>query len=139
VDFSMLGFVLGGRRLDVGSPLVTGAGFALKTGPSLAHWSLEVWQRVAGEGQCDPSGKQRYGYLAWPHMKSARRGDYTVANGPSTFQIIADSADPHPLWGDGPGTVSWLAPAVVQTGEHWLAAITTVPPPVGTCGRQLLA
>lgn len=138
-DWDMLGYVLGGRRLDVGSPLVTGAGFALKAGPSLAHWSLEVWQGIAGAGACDPTGVQRYAYMAWPHLHSARRGDYTIQNGPSSFQLIADTADPSPLWGDGPGTVSWLSPAVVQTGEHWLAAITTVPPPIGQCGRQPLS
>jgi hypothetical protein len=139
VDFDLTGFVLGGRRLDVGSPLVTGAGFALKTGPSPNHWSLEIWQRVAGEGACDPSGVQRYIYLAYPHLKSARRGDYTVQNGPSGLQIVAQSADPSPLWADGPGTTSWLAPAVVQTGEHWLFAVTTTPPPTATCGRVPLS
>ena len=61
VDFEMTAYILGGRLLSVGSPAVTGAGFALKTGPSLNHFSFEIWQGIAGEGACDPtSGARRY-------------------------------------------------------------------------------
>jgi hypothetical protein len=140
IDFEMTAYILGGRLLTVGSPAVTGSGFALKTGPSPNHFSLEVWQGVAGEGACDPtSGARRYVYLAYPHLKGGRRGDQTIQNGPNGMQILADSAEPSTLWADGPGTVSWLAPAVVQAGEHWLVAVTTVPPPTPTCGKVALA
>jgi hypothetical protein len=134
VDPVLVAAVLGGRVLAVGSPLVTGAGFALKRGTPLGHFSLEVWQRVAGKGQCDPSGLQRYVYNLWPHIANARVGGYTIANAPSTLQVVADTQEPSPSFGATP----WLSPATVQAGDDWLWDITTVAPPTPYCGPAVL-
>jgi hypothetical protein len=139
VDPEAVATVLSGRVLAVGSPVVTGAGFALKRGTPTGHFSLEVWQRVAGSGACDPSGAQRWVYNLWPHIGNGRIGAYTIENGVSTLQIIADTFDPSVLWGDGPGPVSWLAPATVEEGDDWLWAISTTPPPTPYCGALPLA
>lgn len=139
VDPVLVATVLGGRVLNVGSPLVTGAGFALKRGTPLGHFALEVWQRVAGAGACDPSGVQRFVYNLWPHIGNARVGGYTIGNAASTLQVIADTFAPSPLFGDGPGSSSWLAPEVVQPDDDWLWDITTTPPPTPYCGPLVLS
>jgi hypothetical protein len=139
VDPALVATVLSGRVLSVGSPVVTGSGFALKRGTPTSRFSLEVWQRVAGAGACDPSGLQRYVYNAWPHAGNGRIGGYTIENGVSTLQVITDTFAPHPLWGDGPGAgPSWIAPEVVQDTDDWLWTVTTVPPPAPQCGRLAL-
>ncbi|WP_158102435.1 hypothetical protein, partial [Streptomyces africanus] len=98
------------------------------------RYSLEVWQRVAGSGSCDPSGAQRYIYNAWPNVGASRIGTYTVENGRSTLQIQSEtqavSTTPTIGWGDGPGSTSWLPVGEsARAGEHWLWNITTTPPP----------
>lgn len=137
VDPEMTAYLLSSRTLSVGSPLVTGAGFTMKEGAPVNKFSLEVWQRVAGSGACDASGLQRYVYNAWPHSGNVRLGSYTIQNGVSQLQIIAETFAPALQWSDGPGGgPSWLNPAGVITGEHWLWAVSTVTPPVEFCGRQ---
>jgi len=137
VDPEMTAFMLSSRTLSVGSPLVTGAGFTQKEGTPTNKWSLEIWQRVAGSGACDASGLQRYVYNAWPHAGNTRLGSYTIQNGVSQLQLIAETFAPALQWADGPGAgTSWLSPAGVLTGEHWLWAVTLVAPPTEFCGRQ---
>jgi hypothetical protein len=139
VDPYMVAVTLGARVLDVGSPLVTGAGFALAEGATTGHFSLEVWQAVAGSSACDAEGNQQYLYSAWPHVYSGRIGNYTIANAPSQFQIVAKTKRASTLWGSGPGSgTKWLAPDVVEANDHWLPAITITPPPAVTDGATLL-
>jgi hypothetical protein len=139
VDPLMLATTLGARVLDVGSPLVTGAGFALAEGANTGHFSLELWQNVAGASACDESGNQQYLYSAWPHVYSGRIGDYTVGNAVSQFQIVAKTKSASALWGSGPGSgTSWISPDVTEAGDHWLAAVTTEEPPEVTDGAVLL-
>lgn len=139
VDPEMMELALTVRLLSIGSPLVTGAGFALKEGASANHYSLEVWQRIAGAGACTPGGLQQYLYNAWPNVGNGRLGDHNIANEPSTIQFVGDTFAPSTLWGDGPGTgTSWITPATVAAGEHWLAGVTTTAPPTSGCGSTLL-
>ena len=139
VDPQLVAEALGARLLSVGSPLVTGAGFAVAEGSLTGKFSLEVWQDVAGENACDASCNQQYWYMAWPHVGSARIGDYTAANAPSQLQLLAKTYGASALWGDGPGTgTSWLAPAAAADGDHWLPAITPTAPPPPACGAALL-
>ena len=139
VDPEMTATILGGRVITLGAPAVTGAGFTLLEGSSAARFSLEVWQRVAGSGACDPSGAQRYVYNVFPHIGNSRIGNYTIANGVTQLQVVADTFAPSTLWGDGPGTVSWLAPTNIAAGEHWAWGITTIAPPTDACGKVLVA
>ena len=140
VDPVAAAFVLGARLLDTAATPVTGTGFALAEGEAATRFSLEVWQRVAGVGACDPSGVQRYIYNAWPHVGNARIGTYTIENGRSTLQFVAETFAASTLWGSGPGTgTSWLpAGEVVEVGEHWLWNIATTEPPTPDCGPQSL-
>jgi hypothetical protein len=139
VDPELMAYLMSSRTLSVGSPLVTGAGFSVKSGQWTNRISLEVWQRVAGSGACDASGVQRYIYHALPNLGAIRIGDDTIENNPSQLSWTAESADPSTLWGDGPGALtSAITPAVVQTLEHRLWAVTTVAPPTATCGRATL-
>lgn len=136
----LLALTLGARQLSVGSPLVTGAGFAIAEGANTGHFSLEVWQDVAGNAACDASGNQQYLYSAWPHVYSGRIGDYTISNGASQTQIVAKTKGASASWGDGPGSgTSWITPAAVAAGDHWLAAVTTTAPPAVTDGATTLS
>jgi hypothetical protein len=139
VDPQLTAQALGARLLDIGSPLVTGAGFAVPEGTPTGHFSLEVWQKVAGQSACDASGTQRYIYNAWPHISAGRIGTYTVQNGVTQLQLSARTKAASTLWGDGPGAgTSWITPATVESDEHWIWAITTTAPPTEACGAVAL-
>lgn len=140
VDPVMAAYVLSARLLDTASPATTGTGWAQPSGQPTNRFSLEVWQRVAGSGGCDPSGQQRYIYHAWPNVGNVQVGSYTVENGRSTLQFIAETADPSLNWGNGPGSgTSWLpVGTTVLSTEHWLWNITTNPPPLESCGPTTL-
>lgn len=138
VNPAVTSFVLDGRLLTDGAA-VTGTGFAVEEGEPTTHFSVEVWQRVAGSGACDASGVQRYIYNAWPHVTNAQLGSYTVENGRSTLQVVAETAGPSTLWGDGPGTTTWLPVGEVVTAlDHWLWNITTNAPPAVNCNPVTL-
>lgn len=51
IDPDMMPYVLSARELVTAAP-VSGYGFGMSEGPSSAHFSMEVWQRVAGAGAC---------------------------------------------------------------------------------------
>jgi hypothetical protein len=141
VDPDAAPMMIGARELTTTGP-VSGTGFAMTEGTPTNKFSLEVWQQVAGSGACDPTGLQRYIYNAWPHMGNVRVGGYTIQNGRSTLQFMADTFAASTLWGDGPGTgTSWLpagAGGFVTASDHWLWNITTNAPPVAAAGFSLL-
>jgi hypothetical protein len=139
VDPVLAAYVMSARLLDTASPAVTGTGWAMSEGESDNKFSMEIWQRVAGSGACDPSGVQRYVYNAWPHVGNTQVGSYTIENARSTLQFIAETFPASTLWGDGPGTTSWLpVGTTIQDTEHWVWNITTEPPPTPTCGPTTL-
>jgi hypothetical protein len=139
VDPELQAYLMSSRTLDTGAPLVTGTGYTVKSGAWTNRFSLEVWQRISGAGACDPSGVQRYIYHALPNVGAVKVGDDTIENNPTQSIWTAETADPSPLWADGPGTgTSWLTPAVVQPLEHRMWNITTSPPPTDYCGRAAL-
>jgi hypothetical protein len=139
IDPEMWAYLMSSRTLSVGSPLVTGSGFSVKSGQWTNRFSLEVWQRVAGAGACSASGAVQYVYHALPNVGAVRIGDDTIENGPTQLSFTAETSDPSTLWGDGPGTgTSWITPAVVQSLEHRLWAITATAPPTATCGKVAL-
>jgi hypothetical protein len=131
------------RELTTGGG-ATGVGFAAMEGQATNRWSLEVWQQVAGAGQCDPvTGLQRYIYNAWPNVGSAKLGPYNIALARSTLQIIGTTRAASVVtgigWGDGPGTTTWL-PAGVTAGstDHWMWNVTTTAPPAPACSPTLI-
>jgi len=139
VDPVLAAYVMSARLLDTASPAVTGTGWAMSEGEPDNKFSMEVWQRVAGSGACDPSGVQRYIYNAWPHVGNTQVGSYTIENARSTLQFIAETFPASATWGDGPGTTSWLpVGTLIEDTEHWAWNITTEPPPTPACGPTTL-
>lgn len=139
VDPVLAAYVMSARLLDTASPAVTGTGWGMSEGEPDNKFSMEVWQRVAGSGACDPSGEQRYIYNAWPHVGNVQVGSYTIENARSTLQFISETFPASTTWGNGPGATSWLpVGASVLDTEHWLWNITTTPPPTATCGPTTL-
>lgn len=130
VDPNIPVVVWGARLLTTSAP-VSGSGFAVSEGTFQSHFSLEVWQEVAGEGACDPAGNQQFIYHAFPHVRNSSIGEYTIENGMSTLQYMAQTAAASPLWSLGS---EYLDGNTVQLGDHWLWNITSVAPPEPMCG-----
>lgn len=135
--------IITGSRLILGTG-VTGTGAAYGYNNPEAHFSLETWQKLVGNGRCDPvTGQQRYVYWAWPHVFNAKVNSFSIENGPLELGFEAMTMFPSALWGDGPGSgTSWL-PGPIDTTNHvddYLWNITTTPPPTSpaVCGAFLL-
>lgn len=141
VDPDATPLILSARELTTTGP-VSGYGFAVTEGPPTSHYSMEVWQRVAGSGACDPTGAQRYIYNAWPHCTNTRVQNYTIENARSTLSFMCETVAASAQWGDGPGTgTSWLpagAAGLSGTTDHWLWNITTIAPPAAAVGFSTL-
>jgi hypothetical protein len=134
--------IMGSRLITSGS--VTGTGTAYGYNNAAAHYSLETWQPISGQGACDPNtGLQRYVYWAWPHVWNTKLLSFTIENGALSLSYEAITDYPSALWGDGPGTgTSWL-PGVIDTSTYFddfLWNITTTAPPTAptACGAFLL-
>lgn len=119
-----------GARLLTYSQSPTGTGFALGTQGTPPHWSLEVWQDVAGQA-CDSSGNPLYVYNAWPNLSNGKIGDYNIALDASTMQVIAESGPVWPGWTTGN---TWLGSSAVQViPDHWFQNLTSTAPPSESC------
>lgn len=130
-------YITSARTLTTGDP-ATGTGFAVAEGNPTNRFSLEVWQEVAGSGACDESGNQRYIYNAWPNVGAGQLGSYTIENGRSTLQVIAETRGAAAVWDTLVGA-SWLpAGEFVDTDEHWVWNVTTTPPPTQACDSTTL-
>lgn len=144
VNTTAFAFMASARELTANAAGVTGFGFAFAEGAPSNRYSLEVWQKVAGSGACDPTGAQRYIYNAFPNLGATKIGAYSIQNGRSTFQIISESQPGSTTavtgWLNGPGTgTSWLpASETLGTGEHWLWNVTTTAPPSPACNPTTL-
>jgi len=144
VNTTMFAFMASARELTVNAAGATGQGFAFAEGAPSNRYSLEIWQKVAGSGACDPTGAQRYIYSAWPNLGASKIGAYSVQNGRSTFQVISESQPGSTTatvgWLNGPGSgTSWLPTGeTLGAGEHWLWAVTTTAPPSAACNPTTL-
>lgn len=138
VNVSGVSYVVSARELVTGSP-TTGTGFAVAEGNPANRYSLEVWQRVGGSGACDPSGNQRYIYHAWPNVGATQIGSYTIENARSTLEFMSETRGAAANWATLVGG-SWLpAGETVETDEHWIWNVTTVPPPAAACDPSTLS
>lgn len=140
IDPDATPYILSARELVTSAP-VSGYGFALSEGPSSAHYSFEVWQRVAGAGACNAQGLAQYVYNWWPHCYNTQIAAYTISNARSALSFICDTAAPGlQMQLNSKPTVSGLSylPASGTTTpgplEHWMWNITTNTPPTATCG-----
>jgi len=123
----------------------TGYGFAGQEGQMTNRWSLEVWQRIAGQYSCDINGAQQYIYNAWPNVGAAQLGAYTILNDKSTLTITAEtravSLAPTVGWGkpSNQSSTSYLPPGfAAQAADHWYWSITSVAPPAPACNPLYL-
>jgi hypothetical protein len=144
VDPDAAPMMLSARELTTTGP-VSGTGFAVIEGASTSHFTMEVWQNVAGSGACDPTGLQRYIYNAWPHCLNVQLQNYTIENAKSELAFMCETQGAGPTWGHGPGsgpdTAKWLplgAGGNTTTADHWLWNITTVAPPAAVNGFTTL-
>jgi len=128
IDPSALVLVTGDRLISNG---VTGIGAAFGEGLLSTHFSMEVWQPVAGSSAC-AGGTQQYFYWAFPNAFDAQLQDWTYQNDTFTFGFKGTTQAASTSWilGDTwmPGTGAFLA------DEHFGFAITSVAPPVAACG-----
>lgn len=135
IDPGLVANSISPARLLTASESPTGTGFAMAEGAATTHWSLEVWQKVAGRARCDANGTQRYVYNAWPHLTDGKLGgNYLIGLAPSTLTIQANSLPVSTLWTAGN---PWLGSgAITVVPDHWFQNLTTVAPPTELCGIQ---
>lgn len=137
VNVLAVAYVLNARVLGAGTP-VTGTGFAVAEGTSSNRFSIEVWQKVSGAGQCDATGAQRYIYNVWPNVGATQLDTYTIENGPSSVKFKAETKAASSLWLGIAGN-DWLPVSeTIETDEHWLWNVTTTPPPTAACDSTTL-
>jgi len=134
INPALVSSVVSPARLLTASESPTGTGFALAEGAATGHFSLEVWQRVAGSAGCDASGAAQYVYNAWPHLYNGKIGDYTIAITPSELEVTAESKPVSTSWTIGD---TWLGSGAVSVVEdHWFQNLTTATPPTAACQLQ---
>lgn len=119
-------------------------GFRVSNNTPCANFALELWSGL-GDDACDLTGNEEYGYFLLPFVKNGTLRDFTIENGPATFEI-AGWTDGSSEWGTGPynvvrsgagNTPSALEDALTAD-DHMLVRITTVAPPAAVCGFQAM-
>lgn len=85
-----------------------------------------------------------FGYFLLPHVKNGTVRDFTVENGPTTFEIQGWTArnswlsGPYNVVASGAGGVpSALDDPLVAT-DHLISRTTLIPPPAAVCGYQTM-
>lgn len=120
------------------------AGLAVPTftsTPTGGTGTLTVAQVTAGGLSTGAS----YGYFLLPWVKNGTLRDFTVENGPTTFEVQAWT-ESGPNWGSGPYNVVAAGAAGVPSSlkvpisslDHMLLRLTTVAPPASACGFQAM-
>lgn len=134
IDPGLIANTISPARLLTSTESPTGTGFALAEGAATQHFSLEIWQKVAGRQRC-VSGVTYYVYNAFPHLTDGKLGgDYIAGLDPSNLTIGANSLPVSPNWTAGN---SWLGVgAVTVVPDHWFQNLTSVAPPSELCGIQ---
>lgn len=131
--------ILTGERLLTSSNGVTGTGVAFGEGQLTSRYSLEVWQPVVGPGECDPTtGAQRFIYWAFPNCGNSQVDNWTLQNGNLEFTVKSETQRANVGWADGPGSAGPWFNGVIASNEHFLYNVTTLAPPIATCGAVLL-
>jgi len=134
--------LMNGARLISQSATGTGAIFNNITTVN-QHFSLEIWQEVAGAGACNAAGIQQFIYWAFPNVFNARVQDFTAEQDALEWKEQATAlASVSTRWGSLPTAnppSSYLSGSSFQTGDVYGYNLTTTPPPAASCGAVLLA
>lgn len=119
-------------------------GFRVSENVACSNFALELWSGL-DDIECDLTGNQEFGYFLLPYVKNGTLRDFTVENGPTTFEIQGwtESSDG---WGVGPYNVVRSGAANVPSSledpltddDHLLVRVTTVAPPAAVCGFQVM-
>lgn len=138
LDPDMMVLMTGARLLSSGA---TGTGAAWGDLQQVNnHYSLEIWQDVAGAGACTPSGQQQYVYWAFPHISNTQLESWTIELSTLEFSHTSHTLEVGSRWGSGTGWATpWLGTNALLTGDHFAYNVTTIPPPASVCGAQALA
>lgn len=124
--------VTGDRLISDG---VTGTGVAFSDALLTEHYSVEVWQPVAGQA-CDTEGQQLFVYWAFPNCSDAQIETFTFQNDSFTFGWKQRTFVASPLWTIGD---EWLGDAAAWgEDEHFAFNITTTAPPTAACAATTI-
>lgn len=133
--------VMTGSRL-ITSGATTGTGAFFNDSVISPHFSLEIWQQVAGRNACNAAGLQQYVYWAFPHVNNAQVGDWTVENAALQFNLKAETLAVGTPWGGFP-TASppslYLSGGAFVAGEHYAYNVSTNAPPAAGCGAVTIS
>jgi len=116
---------------------VTGTGAIFTDALLSNHFSVEVWQQVAGRNACNAAGLQQYVYWAFFNNLNAQVDDFTVENSNLQFGTKFETQSVGSIWGGFPTTLppsGYLGGAALAAGDHYAFNITTVAPPAATNG-----
>lgn len=135
VDPDVVNLITGALVITTGAP-VTGTGFWVLEGSVETRFSLEVWQKVAG--QACVGTVQRHVYWAWPNLFGGRFNDFTISDGTLEWQLSAKTAPANTAWGTGPGGApDWIS--AVPESAHYGFNIAALNLPATTgCGAVAL-
>lgn len=141
VDPELLSLMTG-QKVVLNADGTDAIGFRMNSGISLAGsgFALELWSNVP-VAACDASGGSSYGYFVVPFIQGGVLGDFTVENGAINFTLTGATSKDGNEWGVGPydvvrdaaGTAGPLL-ETLDTKDHLHMQLTTVAPPVVTCG-----
>lgn len=119
-------------------------GFRIAEGVTCSNFAFELWSGV-GSTDCDVNGNQEYGYFLLPFVKNGTLRDFTVENGPTTFEVQGWTESgsqwdtgPYNVVRSGAGNTPSALEDPISALDHLLVRSTTVAPPAAVCGFQAM-
>lgn len=108
-----------------------GTGVQVAEGLVTSRFSVEVWQKAAGDLECDPDGNAQYFYWAFPNAGGAQLQQFTMQNDVFEFGWAHMTKRSSSQWDLGE---SWMTGGTWGLNRHFGFNITTTPPPDAACG-----
>lgn len=135
IDPDVVNLITGALVVTTGAP-VSGTGFWVVEGGVTNHFSLEVWQDIAGVACV--AGNPYRAYWAWPNLFGGRFNDFTIEDGTLEWTLSAKTAQANVGWGTGPGAApDWIS--AVPPTAHYGFNVAPLPLPTLTgCGAAIL-
>lgn len=131
LDVDLIAMVSGEQPIASSTDFV---GVTFGEGLLNARSSLELWQPVSGDGECDEDGNQMWVYWAWPHMYNFQIQELTFTNDVFNFQFNTLTRRVSPRWDIGDPWLSDTPTVEWDPGKHMVFAVTSVQPPEPACG-----